>query len=170
MPSGSAATSGDTAAGDVGRRLHDARPGRRHDPFPHGDRRRAPHGRARVGRILTLSTSAARLSGREQRFHATGGFGVACGAIETFTRVLAGEVGPRGVRVVCLRPDALPETWGLDRPIEETPHGKFMTDGTVLGRMPRLAEVGDTAAPTASDRTSALTRTVVNLSCGSVLD
>ena len=32
------------------------------------------------------------------------------GGIETFTRVLAGEVGPRGVRVVCLRPDALPET------------------------------------------------------------
>ncbi len=63
------------------------------------------------GVILTLSTSAARLSGRDERFHTTGGFGVACGAIETFTRVLAGEVGPRGVRVVCLRSDALPETW-----------------------------------------------------------
>jgi 3-oxoacyl-[acyl-carrier protein] reductase len=50
------------------------------------------------GVILTLSTSSARLSGRDQRFHATGGFGVACGIVETFTRVLAGEVGPRGVR------------------------------------------------------------------------
>lgn len=50
------------------------------------------------GAILTLSTSAARLAGRDERFHSTGGFGVACGAIETFTRVLAGELGPRGVR------------------------------------------------------------------------
>ena len=64
------------------------------------------------GVILTLSTSAARLPGRDERFHTTGGFGVACGAVETFTRVLAGDVGPRGVRVVCIRPDALPETWG----------------------------------------------------------
>ena len=124
------------------------------------------------GVILTLSSSAARLSGRDQRFHATGGFGVACGAIETFTRALAGEIGPRGVRVVCLRPDALPETWGpaSDGPFEEGSVGKFMTDGTVLGRLPTLAEVGETAAFLASDRASAITRTVVNVSCGSVLD
>ncbi len=80
------------------------------------------------GVILTLSTSAARLSGRDERFHSTGGFGVACGAIETFTHVLAGAVGPRGVRVVCLRSEALPETWpptvstdGDVVPAEETP-------------------------------------------------
>lgn len=122
------------------------------------------------GVILLLSTSAARLGARDERFHATGGFGVACGVIETFTRVLAGEVGPHGVRVLCLRSEALPETWGLTGPVEETPHGKFMMDGTVLGRMPTLAEVGDTAAFLASDRASAMTRTVVNLSAGSVLD
>jgi len=45
-----------------------------------------------------------------------------------------------------------------------------MTDGTVLGRMPTLRELGDTAAFLASDRASALTRTVVNVSAGSVLD
>ncbi|MGH2428647.1 MAG: SDR family NAD(P)-dependent oxidoreductase [Candidatus Limnocylindria bacterium] len=122
------------------------------------------------GVILTLSTSAARLPARDQRFHATGGFGVACGAIETFTRVLAAEVGARGVRVVCLRSEALPETWGLTGPVEDTPHGKFMTDGTALGRMPLLSEIGETAAFLASDRASAITRTVVNVSCGSVLD
>ena len=90
------------------------------------------------GVILTLSTSAARLPGRDERFHTTGGFGVACGAIETFSRVLAGEVGPRGVRVICLRPDALPETWGAapDGPFEDGSVGRFMTDGTVLGRLP----------------------------------
>ena len=129
------------------------------------------------GVILTLSTSAARLSGRDQRFHSTGGFGVACGAVETFTRVLAGEVGPRGVRVVCLRPDALPETWpptiaadGAVVPLEGLPQGRFMLDGTVLGRLPTLVEVAETAAFLASDRASAIARTVVNVSCGSVLD
>jgi 3-oxoacyl-[acyl-carrier protein] reductase len=126
------------------------------------------------GVIITLSTSAARLAARDERFHATGGFGVACGAIETLTRVLAAEVGPRGVRVVCLRSDRL--TWAPpDAPDEngsfpEGSVGRFMADGTVLGRLPRLAEVGATAAFLASDRASAITRTVVNMSCGSVLD
>lgn len=129
------------------------------------------------GVILTISTSAARLPARDQRYHTTGGFGVACGAVETFTRALAGEIGPRGVRVVCLRPDALPETWpatfgddGAEVPIEDLPFARFMTDGTALGRMPRLGEVAETAAFLASDRASAITRTVVNVSCGSVLD
>ena len=127
------------------------------------------------GVILTLSTSSARLATRDQRLHATGGFGVACGVVETFTRVLAGEVGHHGVRVVCLRSDALPETWmppvtpGEDL-FEEGTVGKFMTDSTALGRLPSLREVGETAAFLASDRASAITRTVVNVSCGSVLD
>jgi len=89
---------------------------------------------------------------------------------ETFTRVLAAEVGTRGVRVLCLRSEALPETWGLTGPVEDTPHGRFMTNGTALGRMPLLSEIGETAAFLASDRASAITRTVVNVSCGSVLD
>jgi NAD(P)-dependent dehydrogenase (short-subunit alcohol dehydrogenase family) len=121
------------------------------------------------GAILTLSTSAAHLSGRDQKFHATGGFSVACGAVETFTRSLAAEVGPRGVRVVCLRPDAIPETW----PDIEGEAGRvktYMEDGTVLGRLPRLDEVAETAAFLASDRASAITGAVANLSCGSVLD
>jgi 3-oxoacyl-[acyl-carrier protein] reductase len=63
------------------------------------------------GVLVTMSASASGLAGRDRTFHATGGFGVACAAIEEFTRTLAAEVGPYGVRAVCLRPDALPETW-----------------------------------------------------------
>jgi NAD(P)-dependent dehydrogenase (short-subunit alcohol dehydrogenase family) len=129
------------------------------------------------GVILTLSTSAARLGARDQRYHATGGFGVACGIIETFTQVLAAEVGPRGVRVLCLRSEALPETWGALYaddgtfvPPEERSYGRFMVEGTVLGRLPTLREIGDTAAFLVSERASALSRTVVNVTCGSVLD
>ncbi|MDX3071137.1 SDR family NAD(P)-dependent oxidoreductase [Streptomyces sp. NPDC088354] len=130
------------------------------------------------GVIVTLSTSASRLSGRDQGFHATGGFGVACGAVELLSRHLAGEVGPRGVRVVCLRPDGIPEawvSWGMIDDAEPDPEGSstvkaYMERGTALRRLPRLAEVADTAAFVASDRAGAMTGTVVNLSCGAVHD
>lgn len=140
------------------------------------------------GVILTLSTSAARLSGRDLRYHHTGGFGTACGAIEAFSRTLAGEVGPQGVRVVCLRPDAIPETWPDGFHDQVFDHGAdpqrargggedagrtgadiraYMEDGTLLARMPRLSEVANAAAFAASDQASAMTGTVVNLTCGS---
>jgi 3-oxoacyl-[acyl-carrier protein] reductase len=134
------------------------------------------------GVILTLSTSAARLSGRDRKFHLNGGFGVACAAIEALTRQLAAELGPQGVRVVCLRPDAIPETWPddiRDQVVLEAGLGAgktgaevqaYMEDGTLLGRLPTLAEVANAAAFMASDRASAMTATVANISCGSIVD
>jgi NAD(P)-dependent dehydrogenase (short-subunit alcohol dehydrogenase family) len=125
------------------------------------------------GVLITLSTSAAALSGRDRRFHRTGGFGVACASVEEFTRSLAGEVGPDGIRVVCLRPDALPETWGsgieLDIEITQSEAYAYMSAGTALDRMPKLQEVADTAAFAASGRGGAITGAVINLSCGSVM-
>jgi NAD(P)-dependent dehydrogenase (short-subunit alcohol dehydrogenase family) len=118
------------------------------------------------GVILTLSSSSAALDGRDRVFHLTGGFSTACVAIEGFSRSLAGEVGRKGVRVVCLRPNALPETWSGD-PVEVR---KYMSEGTVLGRLPTLAEVGNAAVLTASDYAGAMTGTIANLTCGSVLD
>lgn len=123
------------------------------------------------GVILTLSTSASSLSGRDRRYHLTGGFSTACAATEAFTRSLAGELGPKGVRVVCLRPDALPETWGEHKAGE--PKGevwRYMEDGTALGHLPTLAEVAGAAVFVASDAAGALTGTVLNLTCGSVMD
>jgi 3-oxoacyl-[acyl-carrier protein] reductase len=121
------------------------------------------------GAILAMSTTSSRLPGRDQRFHRTGGFSTACGAIELMAQSLAGEVGPRGVRVVCLRPEALPETWN-PAPTGDDELSQFMAGGTALHRLPRLAEVAEAAAFAASDRASAMTRTVLNLSCGSILD
>lgn len=121
----------------------------------------------RSGVILTLSTSAAVLSGRDRRFHLTGGFSTACSAIEAFSRSLAGEVGPQGVRVVCLRPDAIPETWDGGENAEVR---TYMTDGTALGRLPTLRETADAAVLMASDRASAITGAIANVTCGSVMD
>jgi 3-oxoacyl-[acyl-carrier protein] reductase len=54
------------------------------------------------GVILTLSTPGGYL-----------GVGVACAAIEGFSRRLACELAPSGIRVICLRPHALPEALAL---------------------------------------------------------
>jgi NAD(P)-dependent dehydrogenase (short-subunit alcohol dehydrogenase family) len=129
------------------------------------------------GVILTLSTSGSRLSGSGFL-----GYGVTCGAIETFSRILAGELGPSGIRVVCLRPHAIPETVA-------TSHVRDLFDGfarrenatvedwlaghaasATLRRLPALAEIADYAAFVASDRAGAMTGAIANLSAGFLVD
>lgn len=120
----------------------------------------------RSGVILTLSSASAWLSGRDRKYHLTGGFSTACAAIEALSRSLAGELGPLGIRVVCLRPDAIPQTWPADAGEVRT----YMENGTVLGRLPTLQEVANAAVLMASDGASAMTGCVANLTCGSVMD
>ena len=108
-----------------------------------------------------------------------GGMAPAWAAVEALTRDLAAEVGPRGVRVLGLRPDGIPgtptltEVYGLHAAARDTSAAEiqaFFDARTSLGRQPTLAEVADTAAFLVSDRASALTGTIVNLSCGSIVD
>lgn len=126
--------------------------------------------RKRSGVILTLSSSSAALSGRDRRYHLTGGFGTACAAIEALSRSLAGELGPQGICVVCLRPDAIPETWTSAGDVDSTEVRTYMEDGTALGRLPTLDEVANAAVLMTSDRASAMTGTIANLTCGSIMD
>lgn len=130
------------------------------------------------GVILTVSTPGSRMSGSGFL-----GYGTTCGAIETFSRILAGEVGSHGIRVVCLRPDAIPEALPVsharavfqgfadrfETTVEEMIEGRAKT-GTLLGRFPRLDEVADYAAFVASDRAGAMTGAIANLTCGSLVD
>lgn len=130
------------------------------------------------GVLLTLSTPGARMSG--QGFL---GYGVTCGAIETFSRILAGELGSSGVRVICLRPDAIPEALAVSHAREvfegiarragttvEAMLAQRARTGTLLQRFPTLNEVADYAAFVASDRASAMTGAIANLTCGSLVD
>jgi NAD(P)-dependent dehydrogenase (short-subunit alcohol dehydrogenase family) len=116
---------------------------------------------AGAGTIVTLSASPAGLPGTGM-----GGFGVACAAIEAFTRHLAGELGPHGIRVVCVRPDKV-----ADAPPELDPaFTETLVAKTLLKRLPTLAETADVAAFVASDRASAMTATVANMTCGTLID
>jgi 3-oxoacyl-[acyl-carrier protein] reductase len=128
--------------------------------------------RQRFGVILTLSSSSAVLSGRDRRYHLAGGFGTACAAIEALSRSLAGELGHQGIRIVCLRPNAIPETWTVARDGDraQAEVRAYMENGTALGRLPALDEVAQAAVFFASDRASAMTGTIANLTCGSIMD
>lgn len=130
------------------------------------------------GVLLVLSTPAAR-----RGFAGVLGFGATCGAIEALTRHLACELGPRGVRVVCLRPDAVPETLDFGsharevfQPIADRAGMTLAemlhpsTSTSVLKRYPRLDEVASAAVFAASDQAGAMTGSVMNLTCGSVFD
>jgi NAD(P)-dependent dehydrogenase (short-subunit alcohol dehydrogenase family) len=108
-----------------------------------------------------------------------GGAAPAWAAVEAFSRSLALEVGPAGIRVVCLRPHAIPETPLIEENFATASAAAGVTpaqfraileQGTLLKRLPTLAEVADTAAFIASDRAGAMTATVANLSAGSITD
>ncbi|QIG47315.1 SDR family oxidoreductase [Nordella sp. HKS 07] len=131
----------------------------------------------RSGVILTLSTPGGRLPG-------TGylGFGTACAAVEGFSRLLACELAPSGIRVICLRPHALPEALALQSHARAVFQPAAAQAGisvdemlagpaeTLLKRYPTLAEVAQTAAFMASDKAGAMTGTIANLTCGALVD
>jgi 3-oxoacyl-[acyl-carrier protein] reductase len=122
----------------------------------------------RSGVILTLSASPARLA-----IALTGGFGVACAAIEALTRTLAAELGPQGIRVVCLRPHRIGDTLGSspDFPnMGQDEFRAFIEGMTLLKRLPTLDDVANTAAFLASDNAAAITGAVANLTCGMSVD
>jgi 3-oxoacyl-[acyl-carrier protein] reductase len=114
--------------------------------------------------ILTLSASPARLA-----IAGTGGFGVACAAVEALTSTLAAELSLQGVRVVCMRPHRIGETLGegaADLPMPPAEFRAFLEGMTLQKRLPSLADVAETAVFLASDRSTAMTAAVVNLTGG----
>ena len=123
------------------------------------------------GVILTLSSSAVRAYSPGEY---VGGFGIACTAIEALTRQLAAELGPSGVRAVCLRLEGIPESWegapteDWSAPTEEIEAS--LRARSVLGRVTTLPDVGNAAAFLASDRAGATTGSVFNLTSGTVVD
>ena len=123
------------------------------------------------GVILTLSSSAVR--GFVPGVH-LGGFGIAGAAIEALTKLLAAELGPRGIRAVCLRPEGIPESWeSVSTEDWSAPPAEIeaqMKARSLLGRVTTLADVGNAAAFLASDLAGATTGTVFNLTSGTVVD
>jgi NAD(P)-dependent dehydrogenase (short-subunit alcohol dehydrogenase family) len=129
------------------------------------------------GVILTISTPGARLAGRGLIGNAAQSAG-----LEGFSRALAGELGPDGVRVVCVRPHAMSdalatsytrEMFGRTADASGVSMEQFLAglvDMTLLGRLPVLDELAEYLAFVASDRARSMTGAIANLSAGALVD
>ncbi|GAA2016752.1 SDR family oxidoreductase [Catenulispora yoronensis] len=139
----------------------------------------APHmGVRRPGVILTLSEPGAKLAVPGILGHA-----VSAAGKEAFARVLAAELAPN-IRVIGIRPHAVldaPDAGSYTKELFEQMASagdltvqQFLETGlaagTLLKKLPTLAQIAETAAFLASDQSAAMTGTVVNLSAGALVD
>jgi 3-oxoacyl-[acyl-carrier protein] reductase len=121
------------------------------------------------------------LTGSPARGHVEGAtaIGAAFGAIESLTENLAIEVGPAGVRVVCLRKTANTDSRSIQDTMDAFVNKANITKEQAIAQIASYnflkvpASVSDTANAAvliASDRARMLTGTVVNATAGAALD
>jgi NAD(P)-dependent dehydrogenase (short-subunit alcohol dehydrogenase family) len=126
------------------------------------------------GVIMTVTTLHSRAG-----FLLAGAYGPAMAAKEALTRELSAELAPHGIRVVGLRPNAIPEATTTGEAFKDRAKALGMTleqflevlaSRTHPRRLMTLEEVANTAVFMASDKASGLTGTTVNLTMGSLDD
>jgi NAD(P)-dependent dehydrogenase (short-subunit alcohol dehydrogenase family) len=100
-------------------------------------------------------------------------------AMDALTRELSAELAPQGIRVVGLRPQAMPEAPTIKEAFQ--PRAKasgltweqwqeFLASKNHARRLMTLAEMANMAVFMASDKASGMTGTIVNLTMGSLDD
>jgi NAD(P)-dependent dehydrogenase (short-subunit alcohol dehydrogenase family) len=107
---------------------------------------------------------------------------VACAGVEACTRALAAELGPRNVRVVCVRSHAIPEALRLGSYTTDLLGSKAAGAGlsvenwmnaaaasTMLNRLPTLSEVAGTIVFLTSSNASSMTGCTINMTAGAAI-
>jgi NAD(P)-dependent dehydrogenase (short-subunit alcohol dehydrogenase family) len=129
---------------------------------------------SRSGVIMTVTSTPSRTG-----VPFVGGGGPAMAAVEALTRGLSAELAPQGIRVVGLRPQAMPETGRIKESFElyakasEITWEQFqesLAGRTHTRRLSTLAEMANVAVFMASDKATGMTGTTVNLTMGSLDD
>jgi NAD(P)-dependent dehydrogenase (short-subunit alcohol dehydrogenase family) len=126
------------------------------------------------GVIMTVTSIPSRVA-----IPLMGGVAVAMAAEEALIRGLSVELAPHGVRALGIRPQGMPDSATMDDVFGA--HGKayglsieefanVMAERTHPRRLTTLQEMADVAAFAASDRASAMTGTILNLSLGTITD
>ncbi len=93
------------------------------------------------GRVLNVSTGLARFS-----LPGYGAYAMMKGGIETFTRYLARELGPRGITVNTLAPGAIETDFGGGAVRDNPDVNRFVASVTALGRAGVPDDIGPVAA------------------------
>lgn len=128
----------------------------------------------RSGVIMTVTSTPSRTG-----TPLIGGGSPAMAAVEALTRNLSAELAPKGIRVVGLRPQGIPETARIKDSFEGYAKASGLTweqfqealaSRTHTRRLSTLAETANMAVFMASDKASGMTGTTVNLSMGSLDD
>src|SRR5262245_22999175 len=128
----------------------------------------------RSGVIVTITATPSRAA-----FPNAGGSAPAFAAVAALSRTLSAELAPQGIRVVCLMPNAMPETSTIRENFKKFATAAGITpaeylarieSGTHLRRLTTLKELANAAAFVASDQASGMTGTVINLSGGTVVE
>lgn len=100
-----------------------------------------------------------------------GGFGPACNAVEGFSRNLAAELGPYGIRVVNIRSAGSPDSRIFKEAIEAggdevAEFIKKMTNDTMLKQLPLMEDIANTAVFLSSAMAGKLTGVTVDVTAG----
>jgi NAD(P)-dependent dehydrogenase (short-subunit alcohol dehydrogenase family) len=138
----------------------------------------APHmGGERAGTILSVVAPAGPMAVPGHLGHIVG-----CSGIEAFSKALASELGPRNIRVICVRSHAItgavqagsytnevfaPKAQAMGLTVEQWVGGAAQS--TMLKRLPTLSQVAELMAFLASDNAGAMTATVVNMTAGATI-
>jgi NAD(P)-dependent dehydrogenase (short-subunit alcohol dehydrogenase family) len=126
------------------------------------------------GVIMTVTALLSRMG-----IPLVGGYGPAMAVKEALTRNLSAELAPHGIRVVGLRPQAMPESDTIKEAFEPRAKATGMTweqwqellaSRTHPRRLMTLEEMANVAVFMASDKASGMTGTIVNLTMGSLDD
>jgi len=101
----------------------------------------------------------------------TAGFAPACCAVESFSRNLASELGPHGVRVVNMRSGGSPDSRVFKEAIDSNPEEmksiiRQMEGDTMLKKLPLMADVANLAVFLSSDMAGKITGVTVDVTCG----
>jgi 3-oxoacyl-[acyl-carrier protein] reductase len=109
----------------------------------------------------------------------TSAIGAAFGAVESLTRSLAVDLGPHGVRVVCVRSMGMAETRTMQQTYEiaaatmgvpKEKMAEIVMSKALLRRSPSLEDTARLISFLASDEAASITGAIVNSSSGQVLD
>lgn len=122
--------------------------------------------RQRSGVVLSLTATPGGIG-----YAMVGGFGPACCAIEAFSRNLAAELGPHGVRVVNIRSAGSPDS----RPFREAAAeggpdvSEFLAqlrNDTMLKELPLMRDIAHAAVFLASDLAGKITGVTLDITAG----